>query len=229
MVYPTRINSKTLNKIIMHTYVKTLQKVANRYAPSRVLSFDIVHVFKTLQLIQERGHVSRDGLREELELGEGTVKTLLRHLKMQNLIESTNAGTTMTKNGNLFFSELSDSMPREIGLSKCAITLGKYNYAVLVKQMSSAIRSGIEQRDAAIKMGASGATTLLFKENKFLIPRIDYDALKDDHHLSEQLIENLHPQDGDVLIIGSDNRSKKKAEFAAKSAALVTIMSHEKH
>lgn len=213
----------------MHTYVKTLQKVANRYAPSRALSFDIVHVFKTLQLIQERGHVSRDGLREELELGEGTVKTLLRHLKMQNLIESTNAGTTMTKNGNLFFSELSDSMPQEIGLSKCAITLGKYNYAVLVKHMSSAIRSGIEQRDAAIKMGASGATTLLFKENKFLIPRIDYDALKDDHHLSEQLIENLHPQDGDVLIIGSDNRSKKKAEFAAKSAALVTIMSHEKH
>jgi hypothetical protein len=213
----------------MHTYVKTLQKVANRYAPSRVLSFDMVHVFKTLQLIQERGHVSRDALCEELELGEGTIKTLVRHLKMQNLIESTNAGTKMTKKGNLFFSELSDSMPSEISLSKCAITLGKHNYAVLVKQMSSAIKSGIEQRDAAIKMGASGATTLLFKGNKFLIPRIDFDALKDEHQLSEQLIENLNPQDGDVLIIGSDNRSKKKAEFAAKSAALVTIMSHERH
>jgi Domain of unknown function (DUF4443) len=213
----------------MHTYVKTLQKVANRYAPSRVLSFDMVHVFKTLQLIQERGHVSRDALCEELELGEGTIKTLVRHLKMQNLIESTNAGTKMTKKGNLFFSELSDSMPSEISLSKCAITLGKHNYAVLVKQMSSAIKSGIEQRDAAIKMGASGATTLLFKDNKFLIPRINFDALKDEHQLYQQLIENLNPQDGDVLIIGSDNRSKKKAEFAAKSAALVTIMSHERH
>jgi hypothetical protein len=213
----------------MHTYVKTLQKVANRYAPSRVLSFDMVHVFKTLQLIQERGHVSRDALCEELELGEGTIKTLVRHLKMQNLIESTNAGTKMTKKGNLFFSELSDSMPSEVSLSKCAITLGKYNYAVLVKQMSSAVKSGIEQRDAAIKMGASGATTLLFKDNKFLIPRINFDALKDEHELSQQLIENLNPQDGDVLIIGSDNRSKKKAEFAAKSAALVTIMSHERH
>ncbi len=213
----------------MHTYVKTLQKVANRYAPSRVLSFDMVHVFKTLQLIQERGHVSRDALCEKLELGEGTIKTLMRHLKMQNLIESTNAGTKMTKKGNLFFSELSGSMPSEISLSKCAITLGKHNYAVLVKQMSSAIKSGIEQRDAAIKMGASGATTLLFKDNKFLIPRINFDALKDEHQLSEQLIENLNPQDGDVLIIGSDNRSKKKAEFAAKSAALITIMSHERH
>jgi Mn-dependent DtxR family transcriptional regulator len=213
----------------MHTYVKTLQKVANRYAPSRMLSFDIVHVFKTLQLIQENGHISRETLCEELQLGEGTIKTLVRHLKMQNLIESTNAGTKMTKKGNSFFSELLSSIPSEISLSKCAITLGKYNYSVLVKQMSSTIKDGIEQRDAAIKMGASGATTLLFKGNKFVIPQTDFDALKDEHPLSEQLIENLHPQDGDVIIIGSDNHSKKKAEFAAKSAALTTIMSHEKH
>jgi hypothetical protein len=213
----------------MHTYVKTLQKVADRYAPSRVLSFDMVHVFKTLQLIQENGHVSREKLCEDLGLGEGTIKTLVRHLKMQNLIESTNAGTTMTKKGNSFFLELLSSIPSEISLSKCAITLGKFNYAVLVKQMSSIIKDGIAQRDAAIRMGASGATTLLFKDNKFLIPQTKFDSLKDEHQLSEQMIKNLHPQDGDVIIIGSDNYSRMKAEFAAKSAALITIMNHEKH
>jgi Mn-dependent DtxR family transcriptional regulator len=213
----------------MHTYVKTLRKVADRYAPSRVLSFDMVHVFKTLQLIQENGHVSREKLCEDLGLGEGTIKTLVRHLKMQNLIESTNAGTTMTKKGNSFFSELLSSIPSEISLSKCAITLGKFNYAVLVKQMSSIIKDGIAQRDAAIRMGASGATTLLFKDNKFLIPQTEFDSLKEEHQLSEQMIKNLHPQDGDVIIIGSDNYSRMKAEFAAKSAALITIMNHEKH
>ena len=213
----------------MHTYVKTLQKVADRYAPSRVLSFDMVHVFKTLQLIQENGHVSREKLCKDLGLGEGTIKTLVRHLKMQNLIESTNAGTTMTKKGNSFFSELLSSIPSEISLSKCAITLGKFNYAVLVKQMSSMIKDGIAQRDAAIRMGASGATTLLFKDNKFLIPQTYFDSLKDEHQLSEQMIKNLHPQDGDVIIIGSDNYSRMKAEFAAKSVALITIMNHEKH
>ena len=213
----------------MHTYVKTLQKVADRYAPSRMLSFDMVHVFKTLQLIQENGHVSREKLCEDLGLGEGTIKTLVRHLKMQNLIESTNAGTTMTKKGNSFFSELLSSIPSEISLSKCAITLGKFNYAVLVKQMSSMIKDGIAQRDAAIRMGASGATTLLFKDNKFLIPQTDFDSLKDEHQLSEQMIKCLHPQDGDVIIIGSDNYSRMNAEFAAKSAALITIMNHEKH
>ena len=213
----------------MHTYVKTLQKVADRYAPSRVLSFDMVHVFKTLQLIQENGHVSRENLCKDLGLGEGTIKTLVRHLKMQNLIESTNAGTTMTKKGNSFFSELLSSIPSEISLSKCAITLGKFNYAVLVKQMSSMIKDGIAQRDAAIRMGASGATTLLFKDNKFLIPQTYFDSLKDEHQLSEQMIKNLHPQDGDVIIIGSDNYSRMKAEFAAKVPALITIMNHEKH
>ena len=138
----------------MHTYVKTLQNVAN-YAPDRMqsfLSFDMVHVFKTLQLIEEYGHVSREMLSEELKLGEGAIRTLMKHLKMQNLIESTNAGTKMSKKGNSFFREFLSSIPYEISLSKCSITLGKHNYAVLVKQMGSTVKSGIEQRDAAIKM-----------------------------------------------------------------------------
>lgn len=213
----------------MHTYVKTLQKVANRFAPSRALSFDMVHVFKTLQLIEERGHVSRKTLCKELELGEGTTKTLIKHLKMQSLIESTNAGTKMAHKGNLFFCELLSLIPTETSLSKCTITLGRYNYAVLLKQMGFAVKSGIEQRDAAIKMGASGATTLLFKDNKFVIPRTDYDALKDEYQLAKQLIETLHPDNEDVIIIGSDNYSKKRAECAGMSAALITIMNHEKH
>ena len=103
------------------------------------------------QLIQENGHVSREKLCKDLGLGEGTIKTLVRHLKMHNLIESTNAGTTMTKKGNSFFSELLSSIPSEISLSKCAITLGKFNYAVLVKKMSSMIKDGIAQRDAELE------------------------------------------------------------------------------
>jgi len=90
----------------MHSYVEVLQKVATRYAPSRVLSYDMVHVFKTLQLINDNGHVSRENLCGELELGEGTVRTLVRHLKMQGLVESSNAGTKMSKEGKSFFSEL---------------------------------------------------------------------------------------------------------------------------
>ena len=225
------INSYDIHKSLMHSYVKTLQNVAN-YAANKMqsfVSFDMVHVFKTLQLIEVYGHVSREMLCDELELGEGATRTLMKHLKMQNLIESTSAGTKMSKKGNALFNEFLSSIPYESSLSKCSITLGKHNYAVLVKQMGSTVKSGIEQRDAAIKMGASGATTLLFMDNKFFIPLTGFDALQNEFRLSKQLIETLHPEDGDVIIIGTDEHSEKKAEFAAKSAALMTIMNHEKH
>jgi hypothetical protein len=54
----------------MHKYVNTLENISGRYAPSRVLSFDMVHVFKALQLMKNRGLISRDLLCQELDLGE---------------------------------------------------------------------------------------------------------------------------------------------------------------
>jgi hypothetical protein len=54
----------------MHQYVKTLENILGRYTPSRVLSFDMVHVFKALQLLKNRGLLSRDLLYQELSIGE---------------------------------------------------------------------------------------------------------------------------------------------------------------
>jgi hypothetical protein len=213
----------------MHTYVRTLQKVASRIAPSRILSFEMVHVLVTLQLIQERGHVSRHTLCKKLDLGEGTVKTLVKHLKIYDLIETDKTGTRISTKGSKLLSELLLSIPAEMSISTCSVALGKFNYAILIKQMSYVIRSGIEQRDAAIKMNALGATTLVFKDDKFMIPNTNFNALHREQKLHTLLVDSLKPEEGDVLIIGSDNISERAAEFAAKSAALVTIMNHEKH
>jgi hypothetical protein len=213
----------------MHTYVRTLQKVASRIAPSRILSFEMVHVLVTLQLIQERGHVSRHTLCKKLDLGEGAVKTLVKHLKIYDLIETDKTGTRISTKGSKLLSELLVSIPAEMSISTCSVALGKFNYAILIKQMSYVIRSGIEQRDAAIKMNALGATTLVYKDDKFMIPNTNFNALHREQKLHTLLVDSLKPEEGDVLIIGSDNTSERAAEFAAKSAALVTIMNHEKH
>ncbi len=214
----------------MHTYIRSLQKVCNNYAPSRVISFNMVHVFKALQLVKSRGHISRDLLSKELGLGEGSIRTLMRHLQMNNMIKATNAGTTMTQKGEALLLELLSSIPTEMNLPKCSIALGKFNYVVLLKQHSHAIKSGVEQRDAAIKIGAKGATTLLFKQNKFVMPsNTNYDSLQKEPKISKLLIRTLNPEEGDAIIIGSDDIHKKRLEFAAKSAALLTIMNHEKH
>lgn len=212
-------------------FIKALTKAASRYAPSRALSFDVVHIFKALQLIEDNGHISRALLVKELRLGEGTIKTLIKHLKMQNLIETSKSGTKMTAKGRTICSALVSAVPAETRLPKCSIALGKYNHAVLLRELSFAIRSGIEQRDAAVKMGAIGATTLSFRDNKLVMPfdANKQDSLEKEPNVRKLLIEKLKPDEGDVIIIGSADDSAKTAELAAKNAALVTLVNHEKH
>jgi hypothetical protein len=117
----------------------------------------------------------------------------------------------------------------ETSIPKCSVALGEFNYVVLLKQFGFAIKSGIEQRDAAIKMGALGATTLLFKDDKFVIPSTNYDSLRKELHIAGLLIEKLNPENGDVIIIGSATEDERTAELAAKNAALLTMMNHERH
>ena len=213
----------------MHTYMRTLQTISSRYAPSRILSFDMAHIFKALQIIEDRGHASRTLLCQELNLGEGAVRTLIKHLKMKELIETSNAGTKMSEEGKRFFAEILSCLPKGCSLPKCSIALGKYNYVVLLKQLSFAIKSGIEQRDSAIKMGALGATTMLFKDGKFVMPDSNYDSVKKEPAIHELLMKKLEPAEGDVIIIGSDDINRQTAELAAKNAALLTLINHKKH
>lgn len=212
----------------MHQIIRTLEKVADRYAPSRILTFDLVHVFKTIQLLEKNHMTSRSLLIKELGLGEGSIKTLVKHLKMNGLIENSNAGMWLTDKGKSMYSKLQLAIPAESIVQKCSVALGKFNYAVLIKDLAGNIGSGIEQRDAAIKIGAVGATTLIFKNGRFLMPDRNTDSLKDDRKVSIFLVDKLKPKNNDVIIIGSAE-NKKIAELAAKGAALQTIADHERH
>lgn len=215
----------------MHTFAKALEKVASRYAPSRLLSFDAVHVFMALQLMHRRGRVSRRLLEKELALGGGSVKTLVKHMKMGGLVETTNGGTKMTARGRTVVEGLTMSIPAEMPLPRSSLALGRYNYAVLLKGLGFAIRSGIEQRDAAIRMGGTGATTIMYRDGGFAMPLdgAGQDPLRGEPEMRRQLLERLAPQDGDAVIIGAADEGIKAAELAAKGAALVTLVAHEKH
>lgn len=209
-------------------YVRALEKVATRYAPSRLLSFGVVHVFVAMQLMQQDGRASRDALCKKLGLGGGAVKTLVKHMKMRSLVETSNGGTHMTSKGKAICQGILSAMPNEMALPTSPVTVGKHNYAVLLKEYGFAVRSGIEQRDAAIRMGATGATTLLYREGRFVMPDSGHDPLKKEQAIRKELLETLKPEEGDAVIIGSAE-SGRVAELAAKDAALATIMAQEKH
>ena len=212
----------------MHQVIKFLSKVAERHAPSRVLSFDLIHVFKTMQMMDEGKKISRSRMMKELDLGEGSIKTLVKHMKMAGLVENSNAGMWLTNKGKAMYSKLHVSMPKETDIPKCSIALGKFNYAVLLKDMAYTIRSGIEQRDTSIKAGAVGATTLVYRNERLMLPGTGEDLMRNDPKIHSMIIEKLSPEENDVIIIGS-SQSKKIAEMAAKSAALYTIEDHQKH
>ncbi|MFQ5970104.1 MAG: DUF4443 domain-containing protein [Nitrososphaerales archaeon] len=212
----------------MHMYVKLLERIASRSSPSRVLSFNAVHVLKSLQLMQQNDYVSRTRLSKELGLGEGSIKTLIKHLKANNIIQTGKAGCYLSGKGKKLSSNLLSAIPAEVIIPTNSITIGKCNHAVLLCGYTFAVATGIEQRDAAIKFGGEGATTLQFKDGKFIMPRTDYDCLGKEPEMRNLLVSKLKPQEDDVIIIGSAS-DEITAELAAKSAALFTITSHEKH
>ena len=218
-------------EIAMHTYINLLEKVSHHSQSSpKQLSFNIGHIFKALQLAKVNGHVSRYLLENKLSLGGGSIKTLIKHLKTMDLIKTSNAGTILTQKGEKLISQISLQIPKETVLPESSITVGKFNYVVLVKDIANSIHSGIEQRDVAIKSGAAGATTLIFIENRFLIPGTNYNALENELNIHKILVENLEPENNDVIIIGSDNVSKQNVELATKHiAALFTSRNHLKY
>ncbi|SMH71493.1 DUF4443 domain-containing protein [Candidatus Nitrosotalea okcheonensis] len=212
----------------MHQVIHLLSKVAQRHAPSRMLSFDLVHVFKTMQMMSDNNKISRSIMMQELGLGEGSIKTLVKHLKMHGLVENSNAGMWLTNKGEALYTKLHILIPRETDITKCSVALGKFNHVVLLKSMAHNIKSGIEQRDAAIKAGAVGATTLICKNERLVLPGTDENLMRNDQKIHSLIMEKLSPEQNDVIIIGS-SQNKKIAEMAAKSAALYTIEDHEKH
>jgi hypothetical protein len=62
-------------------------------------------------------------------MGESSIKTLVQHLKMKGLIDSTKIGTWMTEKGRKLFSEVLSLISTETSIAKCSIAPGKFNHA----------------------------------------------------------------------------------------------------
>ena len=86
-----------------------------------------------------------------MSLGECVIKILIKHLRMQGLIESTKSGTRMTQKGKTISLQLFSVIPSGTSIQQSSVALGKFNYAVLLKQFGFAIKSGIEQMTLQLK------------------------------------------------------------------------------
>jgi len=155
--------------------------------------------------------IGRKDLARALELGEGTVRTILNTLKFNKLLDSTKRGHFLNKRGIEKLKEINEC----IGSPKSLIVQNIYpefiKVGILIKNASD-IRNLYKLRDIAVKNGAEGAIILKY-EAKLYAPESDYEQ---DYKEIEKFFD-FH--DNDILVIAFSNKNRT-AEIGAFAVAI---------
>ena len=205
-------------------------------------SFEEVHVILSLFIFDEnREGIGRYRLQKELLIGEGTAKSLIKKLNEKTRFltvtdKGRRKGHVLTEKGNNFLEEIKKKIPLlrrgDTSLLK-SITIESFNitpYFCLIKTAAENITNGIEQRDAAIKVGGKGATCLIYNGKDLVFPsRVDsedsFNIVKNDilNYFKHEITKNKFDlEKDDVIIIGS-GESEQKSRLAALNSALTLI------
>lgn len=205
-------------------FLQVIENVSEKLAPGKAAAFTEVHVIKALEILGTEEPIGRIRLSKTLGLGEGATRTLIKHLRNEGMIKISRAGIALSTLGEEVFSNLKSEVSEGIDVPESSLTVGPYNMAVLIKNAADSVKSGLEQRDAAIKAGALGATTLVFENSRLTMPGVGEDVFQNIQSIHDILVAKLKPEEKDVVIIGSAN-DERTAEFAAKTAALKLLKS----
>lgn len=181
--------------------------------------FSEVHVLKALLAIGAAGTVGRGRLGSLVGLGQGEVRTLIKRLKENEIIVIEPEGCKLSGKGRREFQKLREKIPWSSVVNAKSVGIGDRCSAVLVRGAAGKVRKGIEQRDAAIRVGASGALTAVFSRGRFAIPGEGADCEKNGPPELWAAARSAGPREGDALIVvGAD--FDEAAELGTLAAAL---------
>jgi len=174
------------------------------------------HIWKALMVMSETRPIGRKSLSAALNLGEGSTRTILDIFCDEGYITVTKSGAVLSEKGK----RAKDMVKMDVGpVNVTDLTIGAVNCAVKIRGVSKKITYGCEERDAAIKAGATGATTLVCVGNKLIFPGSEYPVSP---NIDAALRKEFRISNADVIIIGTA-ADGEKAERGAVSAALRLI------
>lgn len=199
-----------------YVFKHLLKELTAERAVGPSATFSVLHLIQAIELIAKE-QIGRNKLAEKLGVGEGAVRTLIGRLIAADLISTSKTGCKLTKKGLSLWKEYT-SILRKIQIEENELTHADHNSAILVRNRGHKIKSGMEQRDAAIIVGARNATTILLKNGKLKIPSVSDDVAEDFPEAAKQIIKFLEPEENDVVIIAGGD-SPIKAEYGALAAA----------
>ncbi|WP_297074279.1 DUF4443 domain-containing protein [Thermococcus sp.] len=139
--------------------------------------------------------IGRKTISELLDLGEGSVRTLLRKLSKQGLIESSQRGHVLSENGRGLIGELSKAFSEVYSAGKVD---GFPAYALVVKNPPEF--KSIELRDEAIRFFARGAMILVVKKGEIVFPE-DGRPLKETMPELAERLSTIRTEEGDMVVV----------------------------
>jgi len=202
-------------------FKRFIEGVAGEKAPGPSTTFSVAHIFHALELVAEKP-IGRNKLAEKLDVGEGAVRTIINHLKDAGLINTSKAGCTLSAKGLSAWKKFEELFPKRGEIEKTELTTAERNYAFLVKNTGHKVKSGIEQRDAAIVAGAKRAVVIVSKGGHLIIESVSNGIEKDFPKATNQILKVIQPEDNDVIVIAGayDLQKAKHAAFAASWALI---------
>lgn len=200
-----------------------LVEVAKRPSRGPSPSFDQAHLVLAFITIGERKTIGRQALALQVGLNEGPVRTVIKRLREEGYIEANASGCFLTKSGERIYVAFQRSVSPLLLLDGPKLTVGAFQVGLAVRKRGRAVRSGLEQRDSAVRLGAAGATTYVFHGEKFAMPGGSSDCEKDfPSGAWKELRTMIEPRDDDAIILcGADDEIK--AKLGALSAALTIL------
>ena len=189
------------------------------------LSFSGFHFFYALELMSEN-RVGRNKLAEQLNVGEGAVRTLLIRLKGAGLVTTSKSGCMLTDEGLRVWRELDKFFPGRAAFFRSELTPFNFNYGFVIRNGADKVNSGIEQRDKAIVVGAERALIFVFRNGQLRINYVSNDIEETFPMVARQILQQLKPQENDAVVIAS-GETPLKAMHGAFSASWSLLRDEE--
>ena len=172
---------------------------APQYGP--MFRFTDSNVYWALHLLSGGKRIGRKKLAESLSIGEGSMRRIIDTLREWEMISVKQTGISITKSGIGFLNEIPIKI---IDIDLGDSVVGKYQQGVLVYDAAGKILNGMQQRDAGIKAGADGCTTIIIRNGILMIPP-DWNLDAERPHLAKKIRNELMMTERDVIIVGSSN------------------------
>ena len=197
-------------------FKKFIENLASEKAPGPSTTFSMFHIFYALELMAEKP-IGRNKLAEKLNVGEGAIRTIISRLKDADLIVTAKEGCSLTEKGQKTWCKFRELFPAMAEIEQTELTHSKYNFAFLVKNCGQKIKSGIEQRDAAIMGGAKRAIAIVSRGGHLVIDSVSNSIEAEYPDAAKKILKDIKPEDNDVIMIaGADDAVRaKRGAFAA--------------